>query len=732
MKTHYFLLLIAVWLFAFAACAPEESEEEEATPTPNVVLPTECPAELEFSDNAATFSLTSTDCDLALTDATLRYLVRNAAGASMLTAADYPHREVVETADGWEWRLTGGRVVPDVVVAISSNAAGDQFTFRPAFTYPAGASGEMQIDWVELPSARAPNTGVQLPATAGQAAWIQNGHDSWTFTGVESVLDLEGQPRQFNGTVEPCANDYDYLTTCNGMSWWMGALGGEDRSPGLLWGALAARHWKVYGAGWRNGPKWPIHLVVIQGTPGDPRRLAAGQTLELEPIWLMTAARPPYDLREYAVAAAAETPPRASLGPAPFGWATWYDYFSQIDQDIVLENCQRLKQMYPNESGMVCQIDDGYETLFGDWYSYTAGFPDGVAPVAAQIRELGLTAGLWMAPLLVDSRSSLIAAHPNWFLYDDDYRPVYFHDPFGTTYYLALDVTVPEAADHLAQIIADKVADGFSYLKLDFLVGGAYEGRHADGSTALEAYHRAMEIIADAAGDDVFLLASGQPWLPSLGHFNAARTSSDVAGSFPGIPLYTTMVNLSRYHAVRSVVDGLWFGCDPDNLLVRPPLIESQAQTVMAMTYLSGRSLLGDSLVELPADRAVLITADDAENLRQTSGRFWTVDLLAEKVLWPIVTPAFDLLLMANAAPRIWVRAPEEGTDERLVAVFAWTLTETVTQFIDRDLAADYSNGAKIEKVFGSADATLRRSDLGVWYAYAPNQSVGVFRVTKP
>jgi hypothetical protein len=539
---------------------------------------------------------------------------------------------------------------------------------------------------------------------------------------------FEYAPTLVNGAPAPCANDFHYLTTCSGVSWWFGAIGGSDRSPGLLWGALSAKHWKTYGAGWYLGASGAIQLDVVQGTPNDPRLLPPGASLDLEPIWLKIAGRPAYDLRDYADAVAAATPPLDVTRPAPFGWSTWYDYFSKIDAATVIDNCAELKKLYPNETNLVCQIDSGYETLTGDWTSYTSGFPGGLAPVAATIKELGLTPGVWMAPLQVSSQSELIAEHPDWFLYDATGAPLVYQDPIDPDQAdkcYTLDITVPAVVTFLTQIIEQRVAEGFSYFKFDFLLVGAYEGVHADGSTAMEAYDTAMNVLRAAAGPDAYIVGCGAPWLPSVGHVHQLRGSPDVAGTFPGVPVFTTMTGNGRFDGARAFANGVWFTYDPDNLVIRSPLSINQAQLEMAMVYMSGASLLGDSLVNLPADRVNLLLSPAAESLRTTTtGRFWAPDLLAETVPYPIPSAGFDLLGLANAPPKVWVR--QESSTKWLVAVFAYNITPAAIQFDDRDLAASF-NGVTVTRVFGAESATLVRNGETGWLANVPAQSAAVF-----
>ena len=696
-------------------------------PTPHGPPPPEqCPGALSWDEATAHFDFTSDACGVYLEGATLRLRIKRGGVTTTLSAVDYPERNLVETASGTRWTLAGRADAPNVVVDIAQSDAADIAVFEVSLSHPAATGYAWQVEWVELVDAR--DHGLTLPELTGRASWIQNGYDSWSFTGVESLSNVLGEPARQNGTVAPCANNYDYFSTCSGFSWWFGGVGNDNRTPGLLWGALTAKHWKTFAAGWYPRDRRDrVKFAIVQGTPGDARVLAPGQTLELDPLWLMLAARPPYDLREYAAAVAERTPPRQPAQDSPFGWGTWYYYFKDIDAPTVLANCRELARLIPDESNLLCQIDDNYQTHVGDWTSYNDTFPDGMAALADNIDALGLRPGIWMAPLMADPASDLFKQHPEWFLRDGNGEFVWFDDLLNTTDFAVLDITQPGAAEFLRDAVATKVDEGYSYLKLDFLFTGAYEGARQGGLTSMEAYHEAMRTITEAVGEDVYLLASGQPWLPSVGYFNAARGSSDVTGSVPGFPLYTVTANLGRYHGVRAFVDEIWFSYDPDNLLVRSPLTDSQAEVSAVMTWMSGKTIIGDSLTEATASDLDRLAQATDPALRAWGGRFWAVDLLAETVCWPIATPAFDLAMLANAPPRLWVR---QSGDEWLLAAFAWGVTGEYLRFSDHELAADFSGGVSIRQIYGAEEATLKYDGAGGWTTTVPGQSVGVWSLT--
>ena len=41
-------------------------------------------------------------------------------------------------------------------------------------------------------------------------------------------------------------------------------------------------------------------------------------------------------------------------------------------------------------------------------------FPDGLAPLIARVRELGMDFGIWVEPEMVNPDSDLFAEHPDW------------------------------------------------------------------------------------------------------------------------------------------------------------------------------------------------------------------------------------------------------------------------------------------------------------------------------
>ncbi len=75
---------------------------------------------------------------------------------------------------------------------------------------------------------------------------------------------------------------------------------------------------------------------------------------------------------------------------APVGWSSWYHYFQDITFDELMMNLNWVVEQNQELPLELVQLDDGFQSDVGDWYSFSESFPDGVSPAAAQISSNGL------------------------------------------------------------------------------------------------------------------------------------------------------------------------------------------------------------------------------------------------------------------------------------------------------------------------------------------------------
>jgi alpha-galactosidase len=415
---------------------------------------------------------------------------------------------------------------------------------------------------------------------AGEPVLWRQGYQSWSWSGVTELLPTLDTAIDGDGDVQTIAAE------TAGTSWWAGLVGVPD-GDSLLLGVTSTERTKFYTA-WST-----TEVAAVWGTRGERITLAPGATVTLDPLWIGT------DTSAHALWTTwAEQVRARPIGRTWVGWSDWYQYYgSASEADILAE----LAAAPPLD---LFQVDDGWEVAWGDWEANDR-FPSGTAALATAIADRGMTPGLWMAPFYVARSTTTYAEHPDWWVRDADGEVR--HGSLSGNDYAILDVTHPDAAAWLSAQIAAKVAEGWTYLKLDFLFAGAVEGVRHDDVTGMEAYHRGLALLRDAMGEDTWFLACGAPMLPSVGYADSWRSGADIAFVSDPDPRRPFLRWQARSTAARAFANGVWWWNDADNLLLRAPFTDVEVRGALAANVASGGVwLLGDSFAALDADTLAL------------------------------------------------------------------------------------------------------------------------------
>ncbi|WP_435159185.1 alpha-galactosidase [Haladaptatus sp. DFWS20] len=331
--------------------------------------------------------------------------------------------------------------------------------------------------------------------------------------------------------------------------------------------------------------------------PGDATTVPGGEELSL-PTLRIDATRSLHDALAAIAATTAERMGARVPDDAPTGWCSWYHYFTDVSAADIRETLDDLAEWdVPLD---IVQLDDGYQTAFGDWRTLDEGFDD-IGELVTAVRAADYTPGLWLAPFYVQSNSSLAADHPDW-LVTRDGDPVDAGPRHGPMY--ALDTTHPEAERWLRETFETIVSEWrFEYCKLDFLYAAALPGDRHEDVTRAEAYRRGLTAIRETVGDDVFLLGCGALQGQSVGLVDAMRVGPDTAPHWRAAPASQP----AHENAIRNVLNRQWahrrlWMNDPDCQLVRETTdltLAERRSFATLVALLGGSNVVSDRVADI-------------------------------------------------------------------------------------------------------------------------------------
>lgn len=488
-----------------------------------------------------------------------------------------------------------------------------------------------------------------LGFTAGEWSIFRNGWQSWSATRTFRLIERDPRPLfkfirdQEENPANLSPNKYGVFASEQVLG-----LRNVSTSQSMAIGFLTAD--RAFGdLRLEIGHKTKQLALLRARCHFDGVTIQPGETLTGETLWMKFAGRGVDLLAEWADlhgrAMKARLPERA-----PQGWCSWYYYYTNISEEELKANLQTLAPMSKELGLEFFQLDDGYQTMIGDWLSPNEKFPSGLEAMAATIAEAGFTPGIWTAPFLAHGKSRVAQEHPDWLLRDargkvlrGSYNPLWAK----LRGMKILDPTHPGVLAYLEEVFTTLKAMGWKFFKIDFLYAAAFHARRHDPNTSRAgALRRGLETIRRAVGDDATLLGCGCPLGPAVGIVDAMRIGPDVT------PRWTNPLRwlnrdhhcLATVHAVRNTIhrqfmhERLWCN-DPDCLLVRQnknKMTLDEIRTFSSLAALSGGMvLISDDMTQLAPERLDVlrtVLANRGRNMRvldPDAGEFPTT-MLAE------------------------------------------------------------------------------------------------------
>ena len=455
---------------------------------------------------------------------------------------------------------------------------------------------------------------------AGSLRFLQHGWQSWSATGARD-LDAAGEPAFPSGPWLRGIHHAHGAPPGDRLGWHESHLalvvGKSPLGPACLVGVL--ERGRAFGVLYarRDGEDVQIEAELVVEA-----RLEPGEVRPLERVHVALGLDANVLLEGFGDAHGRVAGARTAR-PFLAGWCSWYHFFHDVNEADVLRNLEALAAARPGLCLDVVQIDDGYQRAIGDWLETNAKFPRGLAPLAAEIRAAGFTAGIWTAPFCVVPESGLFAKHGDWLLRSGEaplrglLHPVWSRD--ASVY--VLDPSRPEVREHLEATFRELRALGFDYLKLDFLYTAAMQADAYDARLGRAQRLRAgLEAVRAGAGEGAFLLGCGCPLGAAVGVVDGMRIGPDVAPAWRAsvsirIPGIEETLPSTR-SAVRSVLARTWMHRrlwlnDPDCLMARrndTRLTSDEARTLaIAIAATGGMLLFSDDWTALDdADRELV------------------------------------------------------------------------------------------------------------------------------
>ena len=143
-------------------------------------------------------------------------------------------------------------------------------------------------------------------------------------------------------------------------------------------------------------------------------------------------------------------------------------------------------------------LDDGWfgsrrdsTSGLGDWTAARDLYPDGLQPLIAHVRKLGMDFGIWVEPEMMNPDSDVFRAHPEWALVTEGYEPVLGRNQ------LVIDLARLDAFDFVFSTLDSLLRDhDIAYVKWD-MNRLHVQGSGAGGAAGTSAQTRAVYRLID-------------------------------------------------------------------------------------------------------------------------------------------------------------------------------------------------------------------------------------------
>lgn len=279
--------------------------------------------------------------------------------------------------------------------------------------------------------------------------------------------------------------------------------------------------------------------------------------------------------------------------PKILGYTSWYNYYQDINEDIINRDLEALDSRFD-----LFQIDDGYESYVGDWLEVDKKkFPNGLKPICDSIHQKGYKVGLWLAPFVAETKSSLFQNHKELFARDENGDLLSCGGNWSGFY--ALDLSKEETWAYIEKFLTHYMDMGVDFFKLDFLYAAARVNypHVSRAKMSYDAYSRIRKILKDK-----IILGCGATLFSSYKNFEYARIGADVSLKFDDV-WYMKFMHRERISTKNTIINTITryimndrlFGNDPDVFVLRDnniSLSKEQKHSLIKIDALFGNLMM--------------------------------------------------------------------------------------------------------------------------------------------
>lgn len=230
----------------------------------------------------------------------------------------------------------------------------------------------------------------------------------------------------------------------HGGNWLLLHAGEETLGAHLAW---SGNHWLALEPDTQGAADGRTMLLMGAGWDAGEVVLVGGESITTpEAVFTLAPDRSALAQAFHAHARAEVLPERATWSPRKVHLNSWEALGFNLSEGGLIALAENAASLGIERF----VLDDGWfggrrndQTSLGDWFVSPEVFPNGLDPLIARVRDLGMDFGLWVEPEMVSPDSDLYRAHPDWCLHlDGQERPTMRGQ-------LALDMAREEVRDYL-------------------------------------------------------------------------------------------------------------------------------------------------------------------------------------------------------------------------------------------------------------------------------------------